>query len=568
MECSLKTRRSGQLTPHAWIGWLWPVLPLACHVGFSWIGFNPTDDGWLQAVARRIAGGEVPHRDFIFVRPALCAVLQLPLVWLGGDYTIWLSRLWGWMTLGATCWIWSKFAFGSERPYFRGAAYAIAFFLCAHTFPVMAWHTLDGMLLSTLAVMLVARGNSAGWRWGFLLAGMAAMCRQNFALFAPALLLASGPRWRDWPTAALWNVLPLLAYVLTMLVLGGAADFVHQVTILKGELLEVAVFRYIQNAFFAPGIVLGILVALVMNSTGRAGWFARLTAPAGILVVVSWLAISLWRGPLSYQSASFGLAGGVLGFALVMWSRGMTETDRLVLGSGLALAWITSMSLGYHTPALASGILFILLCRLAYMVGVFHCNAGNYLRWSLPIALLAAAGALRYARQTFPYRDWPIHELGWNVSDVLNGGAGLRTNKLTYDIMADLRQLTSQLAAGGRHYAVLTEFSAIWIRSAEHNPLPCEWPHPTEFGYHPLFFQRILTSMDALPSGSRIILQKYAVAHFPVELAPVRLESSYYAVQKWVRNRWQKVDETMFFEIYASPGISDGAGSAILSGRL
>ena len=82
------------------------LLPLACHLGFSWIGFNPTDDGWMQAVARRMANVEFPHRDFIFVRPALSAVLQIPLVWLGGDYTIWLSRLWGWLTIGGIAWLW------------------------------------------------------------------------------------------------------------------------------------------------------------------------------------------------------------------------------------------------------------------------------------------------------------------------------------------------------------------------------------------------------------------------------------------------------------------------------
>ena len=85
----------------------WLLLPAACHIGFSWIGFNPTDDGWLQAVARRIADGQLPHRDFIFVRPALSAVFQVPLVWWGGDFVIWLSRLWGWVTLAAVCWIWS-----------------------------------------------------------------------------------------------------------------------------------------------------------------------------------------------------------------------------------------------------------------------------------------------------------------------------------------------------------------------------------------------------------------------------------------------------------------------------
>src|SRR5688500_14762311 len=87
---------------------IWLPVPLACHVGYSWIGFNPTDDGWLPAVARRLVEGEVPHRDFIFVRPVLSALLQVPLVVWGGDHVVWLSRLWGWLTLAAVCWIWTR----------------------------------------------------------------------------------------------------------------------------------------------------------------------------------------------------------------------------------------------------------------------------------------------------------------------------------------------------------------------------------------------------------------------------------------------------------------------------
>ena len=85
----------------------WLIAPLVAHLAFSWIGFNPTDDGWLQAVARRLADGEVPHRDFIFVRPALSAILQVPLVWWAGEHVIAMSRLWGWLTLGAVCWLWT-----------------------------------------------------------------------------------------------------------------------------------------------------------------------------------------------------------------------------------------------------------------------------------------------------------------------------------------------------------------------------------------------------------------------------------------------------------------------------
>ena len=69
------------------------AVPLAAHLLFSWIGFNPTDDGFTLAYSRRLLEGQVPHRDFILLRPALSPLLHVPVVALGEAYTFWLSRL-------------------------------------------------------------------------------------------------------------------------------------------------------------------------------------------------------------------------------------------------------------------------------------------------------------------------------------------------------------------------------------------------------------------------------------------------------------------------------------------
>lgn len=83
------------------------VLAVAAHLVFSWRGFNPTDEGIVLAGARRILAGQIPHRDFIFIRPALSMVLHLPEVALGGQYVIWLSRLSFWLQEAAMAWFWT-----------------------------------------------------------------------------------------------------------------------------------------------------------------------------------------------------------------------------------------------------------------------------------------------------------------------------------------------------------------------------------------------------------------------------------------------------------------------------
>src|SRR5918912_610006 len=71
-------------------------VSLVAHLLFSSLGFNPTDDGFILAYSRRLLDGQVPHRDFISIRPVGSSYLHLIEVVIGGDYTLWISRLFVW----------------------------------------------------------------------------------------------------------------------------------------------------------------------------------------------------------------------------------------------------------------------------------------------------------------------------------------------------------------------------------------------------------------------------------------------------------------------------------------
>ncbi|MBN1406002.1 MAG: hypothetical protein JW946_05730, partial [Candidatus Omnitrophica bacterium] len=82
------------------------VVPAAAHLLFSYMGFNLTDDGVLLAGCRRILEGEIPHRDFISIRPAGSYILHLPFVFFDQEYTFWISRLFVWFQLACIAWCW------------------------------------------------------------------------------------------------------------------------------------------------------------------------------------------------------------------------------------------------------------------------------------------------------------------------------------------------------------------------------------------------------------------------------------------------------------------------------
>ena len=58
------------------------IVPTIAHIAFSWIGFNPTDDGFTLAYSRRLLDGQIPHKDFIIIRPILSPLLHTPIVYL------------------------------------------------------------------------------------------------------------------------------------------------------------------------------------------------------------------------------------------------------------------------------------------------------------------------------------------------------------------------------------------------------------------------------------------------------------------------------------------------------
>src|SRR5882672_5280432 len=132
--------------------WPWRLLTLlacaaAAHFLLSPLGFNLTDDGFVLAQSRRILAGQIPHRDFIAIRPAGSAYLHVLDLLLGGEHTFLVSRLFYWLEVAVGCWAWLEIAIASTRlrPGLLGAVplAALAFMLSTHGFPPMAWYTID-----------------------------------------------------------------------------------------------------------------------------------------------------------------------------------------------------------------------------------------------------------------------------------------------------------------------------------------------------------------------------------------------------------------------------------------
>ena len=523
---------------------LFLTLPLAAHVLFSGLGFAPTDQGFILAGAWRLLEGQVPHRDFITVRPAGSLALHAPLVALGGPYALWLSRGVAWLELAGTAWIWTTLFFGQgTAPVLRLALAAAAAMLSAHTFPLMAWHTIDALFLASAGIALAfgARGGTVRRLSGWLLLGLTPLCRQNF-LFVPLGALVLTRQWRH-PSAWGAVALPGLAYVTFLAATGGLGDAWMQLrTHGADEAWRAGFVRYATLPGTWIGLGAGLAGAVASRRTVASG-FARAFASAVAFGVVAFAAADLVPGGRPFPWAgAFVLFGAALAVvAARAASEGGSESVRRALLACL-LAWTVSLSIGYNSPALAAGPLALVIVAL----GVSRRMSVDL---AAPAAVLAfaVAAAFTVGRLEDIYRERPARELTFDVGEHVAAGRLLRTNPRTGLFLEELDRLAADARKRGKRIAVLPDFPAWWVGNPQPNPLPVDWALDVELA-RPELVERTVEAVHHARGTIVVLVQKYESHSAPRGFAP--LSPTRYEVVNAVRRDLAKTGETLLFERY------------------
>src|SRR5215218_8123396 len=232
------------------------VVPTVAHLLFSWRGFAPVDDGFTLAYSRRILEGQIPHRDFIIIRPFVSPLLHTPFVLFGGDYTFWISRLFVWFQFACISWAWVCIInrafdnpFNNTTKLFTAL---VSFAASVHYFVLTAWHTVDGLFLSSLGVWMLVPQRDRGARIvGYLLIATAYLCKQSFLLVAPLSIVLFG----DWRERKYWLTitLPAAGYCAYLLATGSFSEAVIQLAS-QSEILATGIGGYLNY-----GILFGVL---------------------------------------------------------------------------------------------------------------------------------------------------------------------------------------------------------------------------------------------------------------------------------------------------------------------
>lgn len=550
------------------------LAPALCALLYAPLGFHPTDEGLVLAWSRGVLDGQVPHTDFITIRPALSAYLHAPEAILGGDHAVLLSRVVAWFQLAASAYCWTRILARRLRPetgpLALGATSLVALALSAHAFPVTAWMTIDGVFLASVGFLLVLDGPGRAQPWGWLIVGAAMLTKQTFVLLVPIGLLLTGD-WRR-PARVLLAALPALAYAALVAAAGGWDLMVEQVNAASGK-FNVLAFEAFETRDFTAGLLLGAaatLGALWPRLRPADAAQSRLLAGTGALLVLALLALALrdlgsmkhlmhgaqvlFAGALSAAALLLGLAA-----AARVLKRDAPALREAAVASALAvaLAWATAISIGWNTPALANAGPAVLLV-LGLLVLLDHVRAGLRTRHQgrgravaavlLGLVVLGAALQLHAARTEVVYRDAPARELTERLDGVLPGLAGLRTSPANLAYVRDLAEAIRLAQERGEAYVVLPGSGSLWLGTAQPNPLSADWVQPVEVGQRGAPAAVAVTEeVERLRGNVTAIIQRA-----PDEETPPTVRSGYAASQplRHVRDTWTLVAQTRHFDLY------------------
>lgn len=523
------------------------LVPLTSHLLFSWMGFTPTDEGFVLALSRRILDGRLPHRDFMIMRPFFSPLIHVPFVFLGGEYTFWLSRLFVWFELAAIAWLWVSIINRSMNFPFslsgKVLVALIAFAATAHTKHITAWFTIDGLFFASIGLALSTGERQRSKLAGYFFVGLALLCKQNFILMAPVALLIIG----DWRQIKYWiaAITPGLVYLIYLIIAQTLPEAFFQLSSPTG--LTSIVVEHYRASWILVSAVAGYVCA----------WFTlgRSALPARTASKVTWLiffavpisgsALSLSRG--TWMDSSFIPFGLLLGAMLHLLTAGSgVTTETKSMGLVLLTALSVSLSGGYTSPALASGAILAIL--VAVVASRFKNDLGRTLSYSLGVAALAILAGFALGRARYIYREQPAAQLSQPVGEVLRGGRMIYTNPNTYAFMSDLNRAVEFAQSTQKEFAILPDVAAYWVKAPQQDHLPAVWPHAGELST-PRLMSSFIQAMEARRNSTIFIVQKVEAVSLASGFVTLK-DSDYYEVVRYARSHFLKVNETEFFELY------------------
>lgn len=528
-------------------------VPLAYLVFYTPYGMDTTDFGYFYAYAWRILEGQVPYRDFFYIKPALPLYWHAFWLWLTPENLLVLGGKAGFVaSMLASSWFGALALarlFRLDVPVSLLATCGFVFGV--HSFPHMPWHTVDGVLFSSAALWLAAhgRGFSAG-----ILASCALLCKQSFlpVPLAVFLLLLVWQEKRRMALACLAATFCCLAAAYIFLYANDGLEPMRAMT--TGQLdireaLDAGILIYLRQNFWLP------LLACAPWAIAK---FSRKKCPAWLFPAYCYIFLlclfyihqvleqKTWIGFGASWPTLFMLLGGMeIIFPKLFLADIVAYPEKshplarasIALGAMLAASWCVAISGGYKIPAFfAVPLIFSLFVLHRRMKG-----KAAPLAWFTLAAGLAMFWMGYQYPYTFPVRPLQKNEMILDAGKVYPKASHVLVDRDMYERLAELKQLREKY---GPNYKTLPGFSFAYFLNGDKPVLGSDWLIDWEInGEVERLYQELLDKNLTVFMERDQLDAKKADAY----------ERAGYGVPQKVRNNWRIIEETPHFVVFGAP---------------
>lgn len=481
-------------------------------------GFNPSDDGVILAQSYRILNGEIPHRDFISIRPAgsgfMHAIhyfsplsLELSARWLVlFEYLIY-SILITLLLTGS----WFKGLRRSYLLFLTGGSVLVQFILNQNYYNLFPWTTIDSLFWFSLALYAWFRlkekpdGGTMLWR-AVMFFGIASafLCRQTFAL--PGLLLLIRMLvWEirrsegHWKHLIISLILPMLIgflpgwlYAGMLTATGSWPDFIDQLTG-RTEFWQTGVARFSRGFWNSPVLALyGVamvtgLIKIWNTESARdnywINWIIMMQKTVTFLFkVILVFAVFIKTDRLFAISMAFFWLLVLDIFLIYLHDQKLPRWIRPAWWILLA-AWTSSISLGDNAPVFATGMLAgtAIIMQIKDFMNRIYRNLRPYQLIAAGLLVPALFVLSLMAQMRVNYRDLPAGNLTRQGGALFAGLKGVMLSEGMYDYLSEIKRLYHEQGAPAGRFAVWPNNALIYPLLDSRNPFLLDWMQAAEF---------------------------------------------------------------------------------------
>lgn len=576
-----------RFSPWAWMVFIITIVILISINYAGTEGLNPSDDGVVLAQSWRLLQGEIPHQDFISIRPVGSGVLHtinflfpFPL-----EITARYFVLFQFFII-TVCWV-QFFRLNSTFKHnlpisYQASILFIAWMIGLYNYNLFSWTTIDAIFWASIGLYMVKRGLNNRRKLipiaiGLFAFVMSALSRQTFALLCifgwvwTAYALYRQKAWKTVIIAAIFGATPILAYAIVIALNNAGGAFIQQLTG-RSQFYEPAIrqywdmFKADQLLYVHIGIILFSIGAGIMRKSSHRIRAKLASLPtlrtlfiAETFLVVYFLYATL-RHFLTFEMENFAVP--FLGFWILLdmlMLNLLVQENRmkhLLPGwAALLTAWVSSISLGCQTPVFAMGILTtsILWLFLKKYQDVLLLKQ-KWLRIFLP-ALAIAVGVISIkSQQEVNYRDVGKSSQTHNLNDINPVFGNIMTNENTFKYFKEADSIISSLQKQDFPFSIMPDNAILYPLYRIHNPLSIDWAQAGE-----MVMQKDTGGIDMNdPFNLHVLYRSNEQAIFVVQkFASKSLKKGFIPLNDWaylyfkiIKEDCKMIYETEYFEIY------------------